>query len=57
MDMELISHFKGTASEKRVLRRMFGPKSEEVTQGWRKFIVKSFVISSLHQILYFIFFL
>jgi hypothetical protein len=29
-------HFGMRVSEKRVLRRMFGPKRAEATRGWRK---------------------
>jgi hypothetical protein len=32
--------------EKRVLR-MFGPMTEEVTEGWKKCIMRSFIISRL----------
>jgi hypothetical protein len=33
----LVSNIQGgTQTENRVLRRIFGPKSDEVTGGWRK---------------------
>jgi hypothetical protein len=35
----------------RMLKRIFGPKSEEVRRNWRNFIMRSFIICSLHQIL------
>jgi hypothetical protein len=36
--------------EKRVLRRIFGPKRDEVTGKWRKFLMRSFVICTLRQL-------
>jgi hypothetical protein len=36
--------------ENRVLRRIFGPKRDEVTEEWRKFIMRSFVICTLRQV-------
>jgi hypothetical protein len=38
-------------SENRELRRMFGPKEEEVTGGWRKLHNEEVHISILFQIL------
>jgi hypothetical protein len=35
----------------RVLRRIFGPKSDEVTRVWRKLCNKDFKICTLHQIM------
>jgi hypothetical protein len=35
----------------RVLRRISGPKRDEVTGGWRNCIIRSFIIFTLHQIL------
>jgi len=37
--------------ENRVLRRMFGPKREEVAEGGEHCLVESFIIYTLHQIL------
>jgi hypothetical protein len=37
--------------ESRVLRRIFGPKRDEVKRGWRKLHKRSFIICTLHQIL------
>jgi hypothetical protein len=37
--------------ENMVLRRIFGPKREEVTGGWKKCMKRSFIICTLHQIL------
>jgi hypothetical protein len=39
--------------EDRVLRRIFGPKSGEVTGGWRKLcrLMSSCTVCALHQIL------
>jgi hypothetical protein len=34
----------------RVLRRIFGPKREEVTEGRRKLEMRSFIIFILHHI-------
>jgi hypothetical protein len=34
----------------RVLRIIFGPKRDEVTREWRKYIMKSFMICIPHQI-------
>jgi hypothetical protein len=37
--------------ENRVLRRIFGPKRDEVTGKWRKFcITRSFMICTLRQV-------
>jgi hypothetical protein len=38
----LISDTKGGTNK--VLRRIFGPKRDEASGGWRKLIMKSFVI-------------
>jgi hypothetical protein len=40
--------------ENRVLRRIFGPKREEVVGGWRRledYIIRSFITCTLHHIL------
>jgi hypothetical protein len=37
--------------ENRALRRMFGPKRDEVTGKWTNFIVRSFMICIPHTIL------
>jgi hypothetical protein len=37
--------------ENRALRRIFGPMREEVTEGWRKQHMSSFIVYILHQIL------
>jgi hypothetical protein len=37
--------------EKRVLRRVFGPKRDEVTGIWRKYIIRSLVICTPYPIL------
>jgi hypothetical protein len=34
----------------RVLRRIFGPKMDEVTGGWRNCTMRSFVICTLRQV-------
>jgi hypothetical protein len=34
-----------------VLRRIFGPKRDEVTWGWRKKIARSLMICIAHKIL------
>ena len=39
-------------SENRVLRRIFGPKRDEVTGEWRKLIMMSLMIGSLYPILF-----
>jgi hypothetical protein len=36
--------------ENRVLRRIYGPKRDEVARGWRKCIVRSFITYTLRQI-------
>jgi hypothetical protein len=36
--------------ENGVLRRIFGPKGEAVTDCWRQLIMRSFIICALHQI-------
>jgi hypothetical protein len=38
-------------SENRMLRRIFGPKREEVTRGWKTSHNKEFIICTLHPIL------
>jgi len=45
-----MSHLKGR-TEKRVLRRIFGLKREEVTTAAENCIMRSFMIHTLHQIL------
>jgi hypothetical protein len=37
--------------QNRVLRRISGPKRDEVAGEWRKFIMGSFIICTHHQIL------
>jgi hypothetical protein len=37
-------------SENRVLRRIFAPKGDEVTGGWRNCIMRSFITSTLGQV-------
>jgi hypothetical protein len=37
--------------ENRVLRRIFGPKNDEVARGWRIFIVRSSMICTLSDII------
>jgi len=37
--------------ENRVLRRIFGPKRDEVTGEWRKYIMRSLIICTAHPIL------
>jgi hypothetical protein len=39
------------ASEDSVLRRIFGPMREEVTEYWRKCMMRSFIICILQQTL------
>jgi hypothetical protein len=36
--------------EKKVLRRIFGPKRDEVTERWRNCITRSFMICTLRQV-------
>jgi hypothetical protein len=36
--------------ENRVLRRIFGPKRDEMMGEWRKCITRSFMICTLHQV-------
>jgi hypothetical protein len=38
--------------ENRVLRKIFGPKTEEVAGEWRRYIMRSFMVSTLHQIFF-----
>jgi hypothetical protein len=35
----------------RVLRRIIRPNREEVNGDWKKYIMRSFIICTLHQIL------
>jgi hypothetical protein len=37
--------------ENRVLRRIFGPRRDEVTRGWRKLHNESCMVCTLHPIL------
>ena len=39
-------------SEKRVLRRIFGPKKDELTREWSNCIMRSLMICTPHQILF-----
>jgi hypothetical protein len=36
--------------ENRVLRRIFGPKGDEVMGRWRNCITRTFMIYALHQV-------
>jgi hypothetical protein len=36
--------------EGRVLRRIFGPKKNEMTRGWRNYIARSFITCALLQV-------
>jgi hypothetical protein len=36
--------------ENRVLRRIFGPRRDEVTGGWRNCITSSFITCTLHKV-------
>jgi hypothetical protein len=38
--------------ENRVLRRIFGPKRDEVTREWRKLHIEELRISSPHSLLF-----
>jgi hypothetical protein len=38
--------------EKRVLRRIFGPKKDEVTEGGENYIMGSLMICTLYPILF-----
>jgi hypothetical protein len=38
--------------ENRVLRRIFGPKRNEVMGKWRNYIMRSFMICTPHQKLF-----
>jgi hypothetical protein len=40
------------AFENGVLRRIFGPKRDEITGEWRKYIMRNLMISTLRQILF-----
>jgi hypothetical protein len=35
----------------RALRRMFGPKREEVVGGWRRLHMRSFITCALHHVI------
>jgi hypothetical protein len=35
-------------NEKRMLRRIFGPQGNEVTDGWRKLYKEIFITGTLH---------
>jgi len=36
----------------RVLRRIFGPKREEVAEEWRKLLMRNLMLCTPHPILY-----
>ena len=38
--------------EKRVSRRIFGPKRDEVTREWKNYIMRSLMICTAHQIMF-----
>ena len=38
--------------ENRVLRRLFGPKREEVIREWKNYIMRSFMICTAHPIMF-----
>jgi len=38
--------------ENRALRRIFGPRRDEVTGDWRNYIMRSLMICTAHQILF-----
>jgi len=38
--------------ENRVLRRIFGPKRDEVTGTWKNYIIRTLMICTAHQILF-----
>jgi hypothetical protein len=38
--------------ENRVLKKIFGPKRDEVTGEWRKYIMRSLVVCTPHPILF-----
>jgi hypothetical protein len=40
---------EGSLFEQRVLRRIFGPVREEITEGWIKLQKRSFTICTPHQ--------
>jgi hypothetical protein len=50
----MVSDIKGGASlrvfEKMALRRIFGPERDEVTVGWKNFLMRNFLTCILHQV-------
>jgi hypothetical protein len=51
MELEVSSPHRLRVFENRVLRRIFGLKRDEVTEGWeRNWIMRSFIICTLHQV-------
>jgi len=38
--------------EKRVVRRIFGPKKEDVTESGKDYLTRNFMICTPHQILF-----
>jgi hypothetical protein len=55
MGVKLVSHIKGRVRlrvfENRVLRRIFGPKWDEVTGEWRKFHEELHILCSSPNII------
>ena len=39
-------------SEKRVLRRIFGPKRDDVTEEWKKYVMRNLMICTAHPVLF-----
>jgi len=56
MGVNLVAHIQGGTSlrvfENRVLRRIFGPKRDEVTEKWGKLRSEELMICTPHQILF-----
>jgi hypothetical protein len=40
------------AFENGVLRRIFGPKRDEITGEWRKYIMRNLIVCTLRQIIF-----
>ena len=45
-----MTHLKPRMVQHKLLRKMFGPKREEVTKDWRKLRNENFMICCSHQI-------
>jgi hypothetical protein len=51
LGLSLREGYRLMVSENRVMRRIFGPNTEEVTGGWKKLYDEELIICSIYLIL------